>query len=117
MNDLRKALAQTEKPPVKSYCGGKPNYCTPEGTPAVTGKAFALDRGCWERGCVAYDERDGDGVNISAERVDETAKCKREWVGLTEEEAIDLLPVGDWEIEPTLVFAKAIEAALKEKNA
>ena len=41
---------------------------------------------------------------------------KRKWVGLTEEEAIDLLPVGDWEIEPTLVFAKAIEAALKEKN-
>lgn len=20
----------SEKPPVKSYCGGKPNYCTPE---------------------------------------------------------------------------------------
>lgn len=29
---LRQALAQTEKPPVKSYCGGKPNYCTPEVT-------------------------------------------------------------------------------------
>jgi hypothetical protein len=26
------------------------------------------------------------------------------------------LPVGDWEIESTLVFAKAIEAKLKEKN-
>ena len=48
---------------------------------------------------------------------DYTAPPKREWVGLTEEEAIDLLPVGDWEVEPTLVFAKAIEAALKEKNA
>ena len=47
-------------------------------------------------------------------RVDERAK--REWVGLTEEETIDLLPVGEWEIEPTLVFAKAIEAKLKEKN-
>jgi hypothetical protein len=22
-----------EKPPVKSYCGGKPNYCTPEEVP------------------------------------------------------------------------------------
>jgi len=43
-------------------------------------------------------------------------RTRREWVGLTEEEAIDLLPVGDWEIEPTLVFAKAIEAKLKEKN-
>jgi hypothetical protein len=41
---------------------------------------------------------------------------QREWVGLTEDEAIELLPVGDWEIEPTLDFAKAIEAKLKEKN-
>ena len=24
---LRQALAQTEKLPVKTYCGGKPNYC------------------------------------------------------------------------------------------
>lgn len=56
---LEEALAQIEKPPVKSYCGGKPNYCTPEET-------LTLDRGCWERGCVAYDERDGDGVTIEA---------------------------------------------------
>jgi len=33
---LRQALAQTEKPPVKTYCGGKPNYCTPEVTFEVT---------------------------------------------------------------------------------
>ena len=38
---LRQALAQPEKPPVKSYCGGKPNYCTPEVTPEVTGKVLA----------------------------------------------------------------------------
>jgi hypothetical protein len=42
--------------------------------------------------------------------------AKPEWVGLTEDEAIELLPVGDWEIESTLDFAKAIEAKLKEKN-
>jgi hypothetical protein len=48
-------------------------------------EAFTLDRGCWERGCCAYDTRDGDGVivyvdpvNMSQERVDETAKCKQE---------------------------------------
>jgi hypothetical protein len=35
MNALRQALAQEEKPPVKSYCGGKANYCTPEVTPDV----------------------------------------------------------------------------------
>jgi hypothetical protein len=66
MEALRQALAQEEKPPVKSYCGGKPNYCTPEVTPEVIGEAFALDRGCWERGCIAHDERDGDGVTIEA---------------------------------------------------
>ena len=43
-------------------------------------------------------------------------KTQRTWVGLTEDEAIELLPVGDWEIESTLKFAKAIEAKLKEKN-
>ena len=41
---------------------------------------------------------------------------QREWVGLTEDEAIELLPVGDWEIESTLDFARAIEQALKGKN-
>lgn len=58
MTDLRQALAQEEKPPVKSYCGGKPNYCTPEVTPEVT--------------------EDVDAVNISAERVDETVKREHE---------------------------------------
>jgi hypothetical protein len=52
--ELRQALAQEEKPPVKSYCGGKPNYCTPEVTPDV------------------------DAINISQERVDETAKREHE---------------------------------------
>jgi len=42
--------------------------------------------------------------------------AQRPWVGLTEEEAIELLPVGDWEIESTLKFAKAIETKLKEKT-
>jgi len=41
---------------------------------------------------------------------------QRTWVGLTEEDAIELLPVGDWEIESTLEFAKAIEDKLKERN-
>jgi len=41
---------------------------------------------------------------------------QRPWVGLTEDEAIELLPVGNWEIESTLEFAKAVEAKLKEKN-
>jgi len=42
MEALRQALAQPEK------------------------ETLTLDRGCWERGCVTYDERDGDGVTIEA---------------------------------------------------
>ena len=43
MQALRQALAQTEQ------------------------ETFTLDRGCYERGCVAYDERDGDGVTINVD--------------------------------------------------
>jgi hypothetical protein len=76
-NDLRKALAQpsdsVEQEPVCAHGVGKAKcgFCMqPEQ------EAFTLDRGCWERGCVAYDERDGDGVTVS----------KHSWVGLTDEE-------------------------------
>jgi len=62
MTDPHQELAQEEKPPVKSYCGGKPNYCTPEVTPEVTGEVTG----------------DVDAVNMSQERVDETAKREHE---------------------------------------
>ena len=47
----------TQKGWVKSYCGGKPNYCTPEETPDV------------------------DAVNMSRDRVDETAKGEHDSLG------------------------------------
>jgi hypothetical protein len=49
-------------------------------------------------------------IDISQERVDETAKRKHEWVGLTDEEV--------WECysDRGSVFYRAIEAKLKEKN-
>jgi hypothetical protein len=78
---LRQALAQPEK------------------------ETITLDRGCWERGCVAYDERDGDGVTVSI----------REWVGLTDEEIENL-----WEMAQAWNAPKhfyiLISAKLKEKN-
>ena len=130
---LRQALAQEEKPPVKSYCWGKPNYCTPEVTPDV------------------------DAVNMSQERVDETAKRehepygylwfthqmerrfthyrpkeeqrigevtpiytappKREWVGIDEKEVAWLwFWMGNREKINGYEFAKTIEAKLKERN-
>jgi len=59
-----------------------------------------------------YSKGYEDGMAAQAD----VQRTLRPWVGLTEEEAIELLPVGDWEIESTLEFAKAIEAKLKEKN-
>ena len=53
-----------------------------------------------------------DAVNMSQERVDETAKCKREWVGLTRLE-LDIATLG---LEDLSDCYKAIEAKLKEKN-
>jgi len=43
--------------------------------------------------------------------------AQRPWVGLTQSEAIELLPSGGWGVKSTLEFAKAIEAKLREKNA
>jgi hypothetical protein len=111
IDELRQAL--DDKPAVKSYCGGKPNYTTPV-----------------------------DAVNMTQESVDETAKgehepveknmtlaCpaylhgytaspKREWVGLTDEE---ITKIGNLDWDSAYVgiwydFARAIEAKLKEKN-
>jgi len=84
--------ARSENPPVKSYCGGKPNYCTP----------------------------DVDAVNISAERVDKTAKGKREWVGLTDDEIVGMtcecVGNGTFNMDCARDYASWIEAKLKEKN-
>jgi hypothetical protein len=61
------------------------NFVEPKALAQTEQEAFTLDRGCWERGCCAYDTRDGDGVivyvdpvNMSQERIDETAKRKHE---------------------------------------
>ena len=67
------------------------------------------DKGCWERGCMAYDWRDGDGVEVA----------KREWVGLTDEERDECINGTAWvgeEKEVRVKIVEAIEAKLKEKN-
>ena len=43
-------------------------------------------------------------------------RTRREWVGLTINEVLNLLPCSEWKADVTLIFAKAIEAKLKEKN-
>lgn len=62
---LRQALAQP-KPIKESF-----------NPPTDVKEAFNLDRGCWGRGGMAYDWRGGDGIGV----------VKREWVGLTVNEA------------------------------
>ena len=46
-----------------------------------------------------------------------TTPPQRPWVGLTQNEAIELLPTDGWGVKSTLEFAKAIEAKLRSKNA
>ena len=41
---------------------------------------------------------------------------KREWVGLTVNEVLELLPSSKWKAEETLLFVQRIEDELKEKN-
>ena len=182
---LRQALAQEEKPPVKSYCGGKPNYCTPEVTGETVTWSKIDDPNKWEQEplgsewvpCVKLpvivhvrNQRGGenhistregitpvlpedlimrgvageeypigrelfertytfdvDAVNMSQERVDETAKGKHEWVGLTDEKEIIEMSKDAWGRDVLkqarddhssfyVAFARAIEAKLKEKN-
>ena len=64
-----------------------------------------MDKACWERGCPCHDDWDKDGVEVVE---------KKDWVGLTDEE-IDYLEDA---IDPAMyhVFARRVEAKLKEKN-
>ena len=126
-----------EKSPVKSYCGGKPNYCTPEETDNV---GACVTCGAPKNKWLV------DAVNMTPDRVDETAKDRHEpdediydiwveqgtcqqnrqvaknattWVGLTDEEIYDYADKflyqhgSNYGIKS---FGKAIEAKLKEKN-
>jgi hypothetical protein len=142
---LRQALAQTEKPPVKSYCGGKPNYCTPEVTPDVDAvnmtqervdetakrehEPFIYVREDNERPFGGYEhcsEADAGAFPVYTAPMIYTPPPKREWVGLTDEEIIKCFDsVAFGQVEDDLIINKhvnifraihGIEAKLKEKN-
>ena len=124
IDELRQALAQTEKPPVKSYCGGKPNYCTP--VDAVNMSQKPVDETvkrehepvAW---FIQYEYRHEflwrKPNELEQKRALEikplyTAPPKKEWVGLTDDE-VGAWPVWSPEID---AFVRNIEAKLKEKN-
>ena len=144
---LRQAL--DDKPAVKSYAGGKPNYCTPEETLKTplkvlnltvftenrlrNGRVYDVEtlQAMTNRDILAIPDMgkkalaevlealNAHAVNMSQDRVDETVKSKREWVGLTDEEIHEVVSKKWWDWEDAFDiegFSRAIEAKLKEKN-
>jgi len=75
----------------------------------VAGEEYPIGRELFNR-TYTFDTSPVHAIDISQERVDETAKHRHEWVGLTDEEV--------WECysDRGSVFYRAIEAKLKEKN-
>jgi hypothetical protein len=107
---------------VKTYSGGKPNYTQPiEQEPA----AWGVDEG--EGRCISLHDLyfvKGDADHMAELKGTHakvvalyTALPKKEWVGLTEAERVDIL---DAELTTQntehFALAQAIESKLKEKN-
>lgn len=57
-----------------------------------------IDLACWERGCPCYDQNEGVDVVL------------RKWAGLTDDD------FKRFKSDEFVVFAKDIEALLKERN-
>jgi hypothetical protein len=121
--EIKEALRQAldDKPWVKSYCGGKPNYCTPEVPCKTDPRApHGFDRNASHSADRYVCECEGwepvDNVYMSEERVHKTDKSVHEWVGLTVKEVLELLPSSKWKAEETLLFVQRIEDELKHKN-
>ena len=90
---LRAAIEDAEKPWVKSYAGGKPNYTVPE------------------------EQEPGVTLDASAPLVVQPHPAFKKWQGLTDEEITEIAATpaaipGSY----VFSFARAIEAKLKEKN-
>ena len=97
MNDLRKAAEMALKV-LETTWGDGSEYALEEWKETIQALRQALNV---------------DAVNMGQERVDETAKSehKREWVGMSEEEAWSC-----WDWEDFQRTWKSMEDKLKEKN-
>ena len=78
-------------------------------------KRFGVE---WTNGVHALCNEAAHGItsDMKQEYVDKTAKQRHEWVGLTDEEILDLYSQFDWDIVTGWEYERAIEAKLKEKN-
>jgi len=115
--------ARSEKSLVKSYCGGKPNYCTPEqgnsspNYPISESSTPFVDTVNTSQARVEYDRQgniarlfgpiEPDGTLLYA------APPKREWVGLTVDEARKFYE--KYTDREELIYA--IDKFLEDKNA
>jgi hypothetical protein len=77
----------------------------------VAGEEYPIGRELFNR-TYTFDTAPVHAIDISQERVDETAKREHEWVGLTDQEKENF--ENTWDVGPLQV--EAIEAKLKEKN-
>ena len=96
-NELRDKLF--EGLAVKTYSGGKPNYTQP----------IEQEPGAWR-----HDRGDVVDLNVSGHGTPlYFAPPKKEWVGLTDEELLDL---ADMAYANDLELLQTLQAKLKEKN-
>ena len=118
MNEIKQLH---EKPWVKTYSGGKPNYTQPiEQEPA----AWGVDEG--EGRCISlhdlyFVKEDADhmaelkGTHAKVVAL-YTAPTKKEWVGLTDEQKKEICQEAANEDWTDLDVINATEAKLREKN-
>jgi hypothetical protein len=128
ISEIRQAADEAwgEKPLVKTYAGGKPNYCTPEVTPEVTQEvpckthpdaphgfdrnaSHSADRYVCE--CEGWEPVDWEAVAADQAMTIAMMKIenKKEWVGLSDEQIYE----HRWWDEET---AFAVNKELKKKN-
>jgi hypothetical protein len=128
--ELCQAIEQAEKPWVKTYAGGKPNYTTPVHASDISAERVD-EKAKLKHEPVAWIKDDELAFMSAAKMLDATewktnlglkpehrdvplytAPPKREWVGLTDHE----LQVLDFNDPERGKLARAVEAKLKEKN-
>jgi hypothetical protein len=85
--------------------------------------ALFVDKGCAERGCMGYDDRDGDKpVKMRVFDDDDIQEYKKPWRGLTDEDVYPLAneylhyQLESYEMSGIYNLARAIEAKLKGLN-
>ena len=119
-----------EKPPVKTYCGGKPNYCTPVNAVNMSQEVADNLIRTYVSAALANNknlvaEATKEMINYVCSFIENTAAPKKEWVGLTDEDVhdafnyVEMVKLLDFDRDRQAWcenFAAHIEAMLKQKN-